>query len=152
MALSDITSYITQSVIMLAGPQEPGADRRWCYWLGDGICLGSTGLEGYSCRVPGPSMPFDGSGDHESVHPRSEEAGAQVQVQNEGIYSANETWASSSSGRMSERKSSGFDVRTVDMFPECVFRRILLGTCCQARLVSGRNQSPSEALHSHSTC
>ena len=83
---SGIMPYLTQSVVvMLAGPEESCTNRRWCHWLGDGICLGSTRLEGYGCRVPGPSMPFDGSGDHESVHPRPEKAGAQVQVQNEGI-------------------------------------------------------------------
>lgn len=116
-----IIHYLTQSVVaMRAGPEEPRADRRWRYWLGDGICLGSTGLEGYGCRVPGPSMPFDGSGDHESVHSRPEEAGAQVQVQNEGICSASEKRGSSSFSRMSERKLSRFDLTSspVNMFPD----------------------------------
>lgn len=63
-------------------------------------------------------MPFDGSGDHESVHPRPEEAGAQVQVQNEGSSSACEKRGSSSSSKMSERKLSGFDLSPVNMFPD----------------------------------
>lgn len=70
--------------VILLGSEEPGADRRGGDRLGDGLCVGPTGLQRHGRGILGPSLPFNGSRNYEGVHSRSQEAGAQVQVQNKG--------------------------------------------------------------------